>query len=52
MNTNRLIYAFAFAAHKHSKQRRKDAAASPYINHPIELAQVLANEARVDDETC
>lgn len=48
---NRLILALAFAAHKHRDQRRKDVAASPYINHPIALANVLANEAHVDDET-
>ena len=48
---NRLIFALAFAAHKHRDQRRKDVAASPYINHPIALANVLANEAHVDDET-
>ena len=48
---NRLIFALAFAAHKHRDQRRKDIAASPYINHPIALANVLANEAHVDDET-
>lgn len=40
----------AFAAHKHRDQRRKDAAASPYINHPIALVNVLANEAGIDDE--
>ncbi len=48
---NRLVAALAFAAHKHRDQRRKDIAASPYINHPIALANVLANEAHVDDET-
>lgn len=47
---NRLISALAFAAHKHRDQRRKDAVASPYINHPIALANVLANEGDVDDE--
>lgn len=47
---NRLISALAFAAHKHRDQRRKDANASPYINHPIALANVLANEAGIDDE--
>ena len=41
--------AYAFAAERHSGQRRKDAAASPYINHPIALADVLANEGRVLD---
>jgi guanosine-3',5'-bis(diphosphate) 3'-pyrophosphohydrolase len=44
-----LIRAIAFAAYKHRNQRRKDADASPYINHPIALANVLANEADVVD---
>lgn len=47
---NQLILALAFAAHKHRDQRRKDVVASPYINHPIALANVLANEAHIDDE--
>ena len=37
-----------FAADKHRHQRRKDAAASPYINHPIALANLLKREG-VDD---
>lgn len=44
------IRAVAFAAHKHRDQRRKDPAASPYINHPIALADVLANDGGIDDE--
>lgn len=40
--------AVAFAAEKHRTQRRKDADASPYINHPIALANVLANEGISD----
>jgi len=44
-----LFDALAFAAHKHRAQRRKDKAASPYINHPIALADVLANEGGVVD---
>lgn len=47
---NQLIKAIAFAADKHRNQRRKDADASPYINHPIALANVLSNEAGVADE--
>lgn len=47
---NRLLAAIAFAANKHRDQRRKDLAASPYINHPIALANLLANEGGVDDE--
>ena len=44
-----LFDALAFAAHKHRAQRRKDKEASPYINHPIALADVLANEGGVED---
>jgi guanosine-3',5'-bis(diphosphate) 3'-pyrophosphohydrolase len=44
-----LLKALAFAAHKHRDQRRKDAEASPYINHPIALADVLVNEGGVTD---
>ena len=44
-----IIKATQFAADKHCNQRRKDAEASPYINHPIALASVLANEGNVDD---
>ena len=48
--TYKLLAAIAFAAHKHCDQRRKEAVASPYINHPISLANVLVNEVGVDDE--
>jgi len=44
-----LLKALAFAAHKHRDQRRKDREASPYINHPIALADVLVNEGGVSD---
>jgi guanosine-3',5'-bis(diphosphate) 3'-pyrophosphohydrolase len=44
-----LLKALAFAAHTHRDQRRKDAGASPYINHPIALADVLVNEGGVSD---
>jgi guanosine-3',5'-bis(diphosphate) 3'-pyrophosphohydrolase len=41
--------AVTFAADKHRNQRRKDAEASPYINHPIALANVLASEGGISD---
>ena len=41
--------ALQFAAHKHRDQRRKDLEASPYINHPIALANVLWLEGGVHD---
>ena len=44
-----VIRALAFAARKHRDQRRKGAEASPYINHPIALMDVLCNEAGVTD---
>jgi len=44
-----LLKALTFAADKHRDQRRKDAKASPYINHPIALADVLVNEGGVTD---
>jgi GTP diphosphokinase / guanosine-3',5'-bis(diphosphate) 3'-diphosphatase len=52
MNENSVaivLAASAFAAHKHRDQRRKGAEASPYINHPIAVANVLANEAGITD---
>ena len=44
-----IIKALAFAAHKHRDQRRKDANASPYINHPISLTDLLYYKGGVDD---
>ena len=44
-----LIGALNFAADKHRNQRRKDKEASPYINHPIMLAKILAVEGGVED---
>ena len=47
--TATLLRAASFAADKHSTQRRKDAADSPYINHPLALADLLANDGGVTD---
>lgn len=44
-----IIKATQFAADKHRNQRRKDADASPYINHPIALASILCNEGSVEN---
>ncbi|XP_012260484.2 guanosine-3',5'-bis(diphosphate) 3'-pyrophosphohydrolase MESH1 [Athalia rosae] len=38
-----------FAAEKHSRQRRKDLEETPYINHPIGVANILTNEGGVYD---
>ena len=44
-----LLKALSFASHKHKDQRRKDVDASPYINHPISLADILCNEGQIAD---
>jgi len=44
-----IIRAAHFAAEKHKNQRRKDADATPYINHPLTLAKILSLEADVRD---
>jgi guanosine-3',5'-bis(diphosphate) 3'-pyrophosphohydrolase len=46
-----LLAAASFAAQKHSRQRRKDCDATPYINHPIAVAEVLARVGAVTDLT-
>ncbi|KAJ1527693.1 hypothetical protein ONE63_007652 [Megalurothrips usitatus] len=44
-----LVKCANFAAVKHSSQRRKDPAKTPYINHPIGVAFILTAEAGVRD---
>jgi guanosine-3',5'-bis(diphosphate) 3'-pyrophosphohydrolase len=44
------LKALNFSAGKHRHQRRKDTAASPYINHPIEVAHILWTVGDVYDE--
>ncbi len=41
--------ALSFAADKHRNQRRKDQEASPYINHPIEVARLLHEVGGIAD---
>jgi guanosine-3',5'-bis(diphosphate) 3'-pyrophosphohydrolase len=47
--TRKVFAALAFAADRHRDQRRKDAGASPYINHPIALAEALVSIGGVTD---
>jgi guanosine-3',5'-bis(diphosphate) 3'-pyrophosphohydrolase len=42
-----ILKALTFSAEKHKNQRRKGAEASPYINHPINVAQILWNVGEV-----
>jgi len=44
-----ILKAINFAAIKHRGQRRKDVEAAPYINHPIEVAELLARVGGVTD---
>ena len=48
-NVSLFLKALHFAADKHRDQKRKDVDASPYINHPIYVAQILADVGEVDD---
>jgi guanosine-3',5'-bis(diphosphate) 3'-pyrophosphohydrolase len=42
-----LLAAANFAAQRHSAQRRKGDQRIPYINHPIEVARIIAEEGGV-----
>jgi GTP diphosphokinase / guanosine-3',5'-bis(diphosphate) 3'-diphosphatase len=44
-----ILKALDFAAHRHRKQFRKGELKVPYINHPIEVASLLANEGGEED---
>ncbi len=44
-----LLAAIQFAATRHRTQKRKDLDESPYINHPIDVANVLAQIGDVAD---
>lgn len=46
-----LLKAFRFSAEKHCDQRRKDSKSSPYINHPIQVAETLWAIGDVHDVT-
>jgi guanosine-3',5'-bis(diphosphate) 3'-pyrophosphohydrolase len=44
-----VLKAAAFSAHEHRDHRRKDIKKTPYINHPLEVAEALCVEGRVRD---
>lgn len=46
----KIVDAAHFAAKKHANQRRKNIEETPYINHPLEVAQLLANTGGITDE--
>lgn len=45
-----ILKAIRFSAEKHNDQRRKDSKSSPYINHPIQVAETLYSVGGVNDE--
>lgn len=45
----KLLQAISFAAKKHFKQKRKGADEEPYINHPLEVLNLLANVGKIED---
>jgi guanosine-3',5'-bis(diphosphate) 3'-pyrophosphohydrolase len=45
---SRILGAATFAAERHRDQRRKGKDASPYINHPLALANLLARSGERD----
>lgn len=47
----KLVTAINYAAQQHSAQRRKNSAADPYINHPIEVMHILASCGIIDIDT-
>jgi hypothetical protein len=44
-----LLKAVDFAAQKHQDQRRKDVKETPYINHPIRVARLLAEVGGINN---
>lgn len=49
MNQTIILKAAHFAAQKHSNQRRKNKEASPYINHPLQVAIFISEIGRIQD---
>lgn len=48
--TGMILKALRFSAEKHTDQRRRDSKSSPYINHPIQVAETLWRVGAVRDE--
>lgn len=50
-DVGRLLQAALFAADKHREQRRKGARATPYVNHPLAVADRLTRIGGIDGVT-
>src|ERR1700722_3263080 len=52
LDPNLLMKALSFAARKHRTQLRKGAESTPYINHPIAVADLIVRTGKIlDGET-
>ena len=47
----KFTHAAYFSAKKHRAQKRKGSDASPYINHPLEVVNLLTSIGKIDDYT-
>jgi GTP diphosphokinase / guanosine-3',5'-bis(diphosphate) 3'-diphosphatase len=47
--TKLILHAASFAAHRHRDGRRKGSDAQPYINHPLDVANMLCDIGGIDD---
>ena len=45
----KLLQAVSFAAKKHATQKRKGADEQPYVNHVLEVANLLASVGKIED---
>ncbi|MCY7345417.1 MAG: HD domain-containing protein [Pyrinomonadaceae bacterium] len=45
----KFLHAISFAAKRHSTQKRKGADEQPYVNHVLEVANLLANVGKIED---
>ncbi|HXG85727.1 MAG TPA: HD domain-containing protein [Pyrinomonadaceae bacterium] len=48
-NLTALTRAISFAAKKHTNQKRKGADNQPYINHPLEVLNLLTGVGKIED---
>jgi len=48
-DTTKLLHAVRYAAHQHRTQKRKGPDGSPYINHPVEAAEILTSIGGITD---
>lgn len=48
-NLTKLLQATSFSAKKHRYQKRKGNDAEPYINHPLEVANLIASVGKIED---